>query len=53
MKKFNEVINALKALGYKDAYRADVEVLDQDRWKVTLNGEVIGIYDFIKHTFVD
>lgn len=51
--KHSEVGEALENLGYKVRKGFHLEDLDRIRSRVVLGGEVIGIYDFSKHTFVD
>ena len=53
--KLNEIRQALTALGYKDTVKVVAVELDEDRAQVILpdDGGEMGIYDFIKHTFVD
>lgn len=58
-KKITEVMKALTALGYPSGSQFAMEPLDDDRCKVIYNGDdhvqdyCIGVYDFVKHTFVD
>ena len=53
--KREEVQEALAKLGYAFGFvsRAQVHDLDADRARVICDGCEIGIYDFVKHTFVD
>lgn len=54
MKKLQEVKDAMIALGYPKTDRIELEALDDDRCKVIYDGHLtIGIYDFVRHTFVD
>ena len=51
--KYDEILKAAAALGYKDAVYAYFRI-DSDRWEIfRLNAARVGIYDFVKHTFVD
>ena len=53
MQECDEIKNALLALGYTGNY-IEIEKLDDIRARVIYSGHLIlGIYDFIKHTFVD
>lgn len=52
--KLQEVKKAMLALGYSGTNRIELETLDEDRYKVIYSGHLtIGIYDFVKHTFID
>ena len=52
--KIEEIKKAMAALGYPTKSNLELEMLDNDRAKVIYNGHfTIGIYDFIKHTFID
>lgn len=51
--KAKEIKKALHYLGYKAGSAIKVEFLDRDRAIITCRDTVIGIYDFIKHTFID
>lgn len=53
--KKQEVQDALAKLGYAFGFvsRAQIHDLDVDRALVKIDGCMIGIYDFVKHTFVD
>lgn len=50
-----EVQEAMIKLGYPAfmVYRVGINIIDDDRVEVTYSSSVIGIYDFIKHTFID
>lgn len=47
----SEVIDALVKLGVRGSIK--VTVLDPNRSIIKVNGEQFGIYDFVKHTFID
>ena len=49
--KDGEILDAMRKLGHKGTVK--IRKLDADRSEVFLNGERFGIWDFIKHTFVD
>jgi len=51
--KLQEIRGALFALGYPETEPVELIMLDGDRGKVICSGQIIGIYDFIKHTFID
>ena len=54
--RMKEIREAMKALGYHGAETMGLELkpLDDVRVKVICSGHLtIGIYDFVKHTFVD
>lgn len=51
--KVNEIKEALYSLGYKAGTTIIIEALDKDRAIVRCREMVIGVYDFIKHTFID
>ena len=52
--KLNEIRQALTSLGYATDKALFIAVeLDDVRAQVHMDGGVVGIYDFIKHTFVD
>ena len=57
VKQFHEVMDALEKLGYdtekKEVVTRPVAEGDKDRVVVKLDGEQFGIYDFVKHTFID
>jgi len=50
-----EVQEAMIKLGYPAfmVNRIRINIIDDDRVEVVCSSSVIGIYDFIKHTFVD
>ena len=49
-----EIMDAMKALGYTSVEETELRFLDKDRAEVIYKQDkVIGIYDFIRHTFVD
>ena len=48
-----EIRESLKALGYKEGTAVTIKPIDADHAEVSLSGEKFGIYDFVKHTFVD
>lgn len=55
-KQFHEVMTALANLGYtsgKEVVTRPVAEGDKDRVVVKVDGEQFGIYDFVKHTFID
>lgn len=52
--KLQEVKKAMESLGYPKTDRIELQFIDKDRCKVIYDGHLtIGIYDFIKHTFID
>lgn len=52
--KVKEVRHQMLMLGYYQKGNVELEMMDEDRGKVIWDGHLtIGIYDFIKHTFVD
>ena len=51
--KLQEIRCALLALGYPETDPVELILLDSDRGKVICSGQIIGIYDFVKHTFID
>ena len=51
--KLNEVRQAVTSLGYDDRAKIIAVELDEVRARVILDHSGLGIYDFIKHTFVD
>ena len=52
-KKIREVKKAMKALGFTDTESVDLKEMDETVSKVFYHGRAFGIYDFVKHTFVD
>lgn len=50
-----EVQEAMINLGYPAfmVNRIRITIIDDDRVEVVCSSSVIGIYDFIKHTFID
>lgn len=50
--KDTDIIDAMHTLGYHNAV-ISLKRIDADRAVVFLNDERFGIYDFVKHTFVD
>ena len=52
-KKLREVKKAMKALGFTDTESVDLKEMDETVSKVFYHGRAFGIYDFVKHTFVD
>lgn len=56
-KQFREVMDALEKLGYdtekKEVVTRPVAEGDKGRVVVKVDGEQFGIYDFVKHTFID
>lgn len=51
-----EINVALQRLGfpaYITGIGTEVKPIDEDRAEVFMQGDRIGIYDFIRHTFVD
>ena len=50
-----EVREAMIKLGYPAfmVNRICINIIDDDRVEVVCSSSVIGIYDFIKHTFID
>lgn len=50
-KTVNTIINALAQLGYKG--RVSGEYVTEDRVRLFLNGEYLGVWDADKNTFVD
>ena len=50
-----EVQEAMIKLGYPAfmVNRICINIIDDDRVEVVRSSSVIGIYDFIKHTFID
>jgi len=57
MEKYKEALErirkALASLGVKGEPVIQATDNHQDRWRVTVAGEYIGIYDLHKNTFVD
>ena len=52
--KVQEVKKAMIALGYLKTDKIELQFIDKDRCEVIYDGHLtIGIYDFIKHTFID
>lgn len=52
--KIKEVKEGMNNLGYYKTDLIELEMLDADRAKVIYSGHLtIGIWDFVKHTFVD
>lgn len=51
--KMDEVIEALEALGFRTNH-VELVMMDADRGKVYMEKNMcVGIYDFVRHTFVD
>jgi len=53
MKDYESVENGLKSLGYKEITTIKYVPCGYLRDTVILNGEVLGIWDYQKNTFVD
>ena len=51
--KMKEIRQMLTALGFDDKAKVIAVELDEVRARVILEDSGLGIYDFIKHTFVD
>ena len=52
--EIQEVKKAMSSLGYPIKRNPELDFIGKDRCKVIYDGHlIIGIYDFIKHTFVD
>ena len=52
--KLKEVKQMMNLLGYPAKGTVELDMIDDDRAKVIYDGHLmIGIYDFIRHTFVD
>lgn len=52
--EIQEVKKAMSSLGYPIRRNPELDFIGKDRCKVIYDGHlIIGIYDFIKHTFVD
>lgn len=47
-----QITTALEQLGYNHP-NPDIAELDTDRYVVRLNGAYFGVWDSLKHTFVD
>lgn len=51
--KMQEVVEAMKALGFRTNH-VELVMMDADRGKVCMEKNMcVGIYDFVRHTFVD
>lgn len=48
-----EIMEALKALGYKKIRELRIDNPSSELTNVYLNGEYFGVYDFRRGTFVD
>lgn len=53
MNKQEEIMKAIISLGYPEDTIVITLEIGKDREAVFIDGEVMGIYDFQKHTFVD
>ena len=52
--RIGEIRRALISLGYEATIHFVAVELDDTRARVTLDGSTwLGVYDFVKHTFVD
>ena len=51
--KTEEIMNALRALGYTKIRELRIDNPFSELTNVYLNGEYFGIYDFTRGTFVD
>ena len=51
-KQLHEIKEAIEKLGYSKKV-ITVKPIDSNRTEVKVGGEPFGIYDFVKHTFVD
>lgn len=51
--RIREVREKMVHLGYTGTGLLDLHMIDADRAVVFWNGQQFGVYDFIRHTFID
>jgi hypothetical protein len=49
----DEIKNAIQALGFRAGTVVSVRAIQADRMMVSINGDLFGIWDALKKTFVD